>query len=114
MSKQSMYNEYEAITPQAQEDFKDIESHINDCVRSMSNKYKTIDIEHFLQQLVSTTCSEKRLRNAMEMKKKPKCYICSLCDSPCVVKVTAPLSKPLSCIENREHFNWKECDKGEV
>jgi len=68
MNKQNMYNEYEAITPQAQEDFKDIESHINDCVRSMSNKYKTIDIEHYLQQLVSTTCSEKRLRLAMDMK----------------------------------------------
>ena len=64
-----MYNEYEAITKEAITDFKDIESHIGDAVRHLSTKYKTIDIEHYLQQLVSTTCSETRLRKAMDMKR---------------------------------------------
>ena len=112
MSKQNMYNEYEAITPQAQEDFKDIESHINDCVRSMANKYNTINIEHYLHQLVANTCAVTRFGNAMDMRitKRTKCYVCSLCDSPCKVEVMEPAKKPTQCLEHREHCNWKGCD----
>jgi len=67
MAKIDMYNKYEAITSEAQKDFKDIESYIGDCVRELSNNYRIIDIEHTLQQYVSTICSEKRLRDAMAM-----------------------------------------------
>jgi len=64
----SMYNEYESTTFEAIEDFDNIEKHIKECVKTMSEKYKVNDIELYLLGLVSMECSEKRLLTAMAMK----------------------------------------------
>ncbi len=68
MIKETIFNEFECVTFEAQKEFKDIEAHIKDCVNELSKKYKTTDIEFFLMQLVSSECSEKRILNTIHKK----------------------------------------------
>ena len=70
--KDSMFNEYEAIEASAVDDFKHIDSYLKIEIKKLSEKYRLVEIEHYLMQCVSCECSEQRLINAMAMKQERK------------------------------------------
>ena len=70
--KETMFNEFEATTAEAVEDFREIDSMIRKEIKVLSNKYRLVEIEHYLVGAVSCECAELRLRNARAMKQKRK------------------------------------------
>ena len=67
-----MFNEYEAVYPEVAGQFKDIEIQLHDFMAEMAKTYSTIEIEQYLNNIVSLSSAEVRLTNAIKKRRFTK------------------------------------------
>lgn len=66
----NMFNEYEALRPEVADRFDTICKQISEFIREAATEFSTIEIEHHLVGIVTTTCAVERIRKAVELRKK--------------------------------------------